>query len=197
MSAKLAQNMTSKWKIYSGLVLLIAIGMLGYNVITVYVSYPTQKHREVARQITELDRRAYGSPSDQNPEGILKSAEYQTLQKSSENQYSSRSGIASGILGLILYVGVVATTYRFLRKHLVTRKPVGATVLINMVAATIVAAPTLYITQWIMGTGIDPLMGLLLLAALPFTVVFSVIITFIVAKITEWHYSRSHGFGED
>ena len=197
MSAMKPLKQQSKWKVYTVLALLIAVGTFAFDAGTMYASYPTAKHREVARDISTLDNKAFSLAGKQDPNVILESDEYKTLQATTENAYSTRMGIASGVLGVILGIAVVVAVYRYLRRNVITRKPVGATVLINTLAAVIVAVPTLYLTPWLTGVKIDMITGLLLLAALPFALAFGMLITFLVAKIAEWHYNRSHGFIED
>jgi hypothetical protein len=197
VSAKKAVKRQSKWKVYTALTLLIAAGTLAFDAGTMYASYPTEKHREVARKISALDTKAYSLTSTQDPSVVLESDEYKTLQATTENVYSTRMGIGSGVLGVILGVAVVVAVYRYLRRNLITRKPVGATVLINTLAAVAVAVPSVLLTPLLTGMKIDTITALLLIAALPFALAFGMLLTFLVAKIAEWHYNRSHGFIED
>ncbi len=195
MTTKKPLNKQPKWKIYLVLTLLIAVGTTAIDFGTMLASYPTEKHREVSRRISELDNKAFGSGDKQD--SILESDEYKTLQASNELTYSLRMSMASAVVASVVGIAIVVATYRYLRRNLITRKPVGATVLINTLAAFLVAVPSVYMTQWLTDAAVDPLVILLLLAAAPFAIALGALLTFVIAKITEWHYNRSHGFIED
>lgn len=195
MTTKKPLSKQPKWKIYLLLTLLIAVGTTAIDFGTMLASYPTEKHREVSRRMSELDNKAFGEGNNQD--SILESDEYKTLQASNEFTYSLRMSMGSAALAIIIGIAIVVATYRYLRRNLITRKPVGATVLINTLAAVLIAVPSVYMTQWLTGATVDPLVVMLLLAAAPFAIAFGALLTFIIAKITEWHYNRSHGFIED
>lgn len=193
MKAK-RKNIQPKWKVYILLTVAIAVGTIALEAGMMLASYPTQQHREVASKITELDNKSFGS---QNPDAILNSQEYKKNQDSIENVYSTRMGFGSGALSVIINIAIVVATYRYLRRNLVTRKPIGATVLIVTIASLLTAVPSFYLSSFLIGSNLSPVMLLLLAASIPFAIGFSVLATFLVAKATEWHYDRSHGFIED
>jgi len=184
----------AKWKVYSALIALVAAVSFGFTVLTTFVTYPTDAHRKVAQELSVLDKEAFSS---NKYEKIMKSDKYKDLANSRENVYTIRMGIASGILSAIISVAIVVALYRYLRRYHITAKPVGATVLIDTVATAIVMLPAMYIGELLTGIKTDPLMMIMLLIGVPFAVAFSALITFVIAKITEWHYNRSHGFIEE
>lgn len=191
---KVNKPKVAKWKLYSGLVALIAAVTFGFSVLTVFVSYPTAEHRRVGQEIAKIDDKALTS---ENFEKLINSDRYRELSRSTENNYTKRMSIGSGILSMIINVAIVVALYRYLRRHYITTKPVGVTVLIITIAGAIEMLPSIYASEFITGIKTEPFMMVALLIAAPFAIGFSALITFLIAKITEWHYNRSHGFVEE
>lgn len=187
----------AKWKLYSGLIALIAVVTIGFTALTAFVAYPTAEHRKVGQDIAELSNKMYSANDPAAMDKIAKSDEYKDLMNSKENVYTTRMGIGSGVLSAIISVSIVVALYRYLRRNLITTKPVGATVLIDTIAVAIITIPTIFIGEAITGIKTEPLVMVMLLVSLPFVVGFSALITYVIAKIAEWHYNRSHGFIEE
>lgn len=184
----------AKWKIYSGLVALIAVVSFGFAVFTAWATYPTMEHRQVAQELAVLNQKAFGS---NNVEKITNSDEYKALNDSRENVYSIRMGIGSSVLSAVIGVAMVVAVYRYLRRNRITIKAVGATVLIDTIAMAIIALPIMYVSDTITGIKTEPVMMVMLLISLPFSIGISALLAFVIAKIAEWHYNRSHGFIEE
>lgn len=189
------KNVQPKWKIYTLLILLIAVGTTALDFGMMLASYPTAKHQDISRNIAKLDSKAFSDGQDMNK--VFESDEYTSLKNSTENVYSTRMSIASGVLSVIIGVAIIAAVYRYLRRNNITRRSVGATVLISVLAAFISAVPGIYMSQWLAGDSLDPIAIMLLIAATPFALGFIALGSFLIAKIAEWHYNRSHGFIED
>ncbi len=185
----------TKWKLYTGLIALITVGTLAFNVLTAYVSYPTAEHRRIGQELTTLDAKAFNPDNDY--EKIVNSDHYKELVNSQEAIYTTRMTFGVGALSIVIGVAVVVALYRYLRRNRITSKPIRATVLIDTAATALIMIPTIYISELVTGIKNEPLTMILLLISLPFAVGFSALITFAIAKVTEWHYNRSHGFIEE
>lgn len=194
MSTK-RKNIQPKWKIYLILTLLIAAGTTALDFGMMLVSYPTDKHREVSRSLARLDSEAFSAGQDMTK--VLESDKYLSLKNSTENAYSTRMSIASGIVSVVIAVSITVAMYRYLRRHNITRRAVGATVLISVLATFISAIPGIYMTQWLTVDSLDPIVIIMMIAATPFAIGFVALASFLIAKAAEWHYNRSHGFMED
>ena len=193
----LAPKRVAKWKIYTALIALITVGMIIFEAGTMYVSYPTPKHREVAQSITRLDQSAFGG-GNANPEAVFESDEYKNLQSSTENTYSTRMGVGSGVLSVVLSIAVIVAVYRYLRRNIITRRPIGATIFINVLASILSTAVVFVVAKWFLDSVVEsPVILMSLVFALPFAIGFGILATFLVAKAAEWHYNRSHGFMEE
>ena len=186
---------TKKWKIYIVLISLIAAITLGFSALTGYVSYPTTEHRKVGQELAKLDAKAFSLDGDFDK--VVNSDRYKELTGSIEAIYTTRMAIGSAMLSAIISVAIVVAVYRYLRRNHITTRPIGATVFIDTTATALVMIPTIYIGELVTGIKNDPLTMILLIISLPFAVVFSAIISYIIARITEWHYNRSHGFIEE
>lgn len=183
-----------KWKVYTILIAIIAVGMLVFNFGTAYLAYPTEKHRSVAASLNDLSQQAM---ADGNSLEVIESDEYKTLAATTENVYSTRMGIGSGVLSLIITVAITVAVYRYLRRHSVTPRPIGGTVLVSVVVSVVTAVASVLYGMWLSPIKTESPMFLALLAAVPFAVAISALFAFLIAKVAEWHYNRSHGFIED
>ncbi len=193
MSVK-RKNIQPKWKVYILLTLLITAVTLAFDFGTLVASYPTAEHREVSRQLSDLNNKVFTSD---NPEAGIESEEYKAIEATPENTYSMRMSMASAALSVVMSVGIIVLTYRYLRSNMITRKPITATVVINTIVAFVLIVPSYYMSQWLAGTTVESELMMLMLIGAPFALAFSVLITYVIARIAEWHYNRSHGFIED
>lgn len=180
------------WKLYTLLILAISVGWIGFTAATMFAAYPTENHRETSRKLTAMTQKA--AADEKAFTRLQNSEEYKALESSTENVYSTRMSIGAGVLNMVLSIAVIVGVYRYLRRNRVTAKPVKATVWVNVAVMILTTVPTLYISQLLTGIGIDSLTMILLLAATPFAIAFEALLTLLVAKIAEWHYSRAHGF---
>jgi len=192
---KVRKPKMTKWKIYSALIALIVVFTLGFTALTTYVTYPTVEHRHVGQQLAKLDAKAFSLGEDYSK--ISNSKEYRGLIDSQESVYTIRMGIGSGVLSAIVSVAIIVALYRYLRRNRITSKPIMATVLIDAAASALTIIPAIYIGQAISGIQNEPITMIMLLISAPFAVGFGALITFVIAKITEWYYNRSHGFIEE
>lgn len=183
------KSKTAKWKIYFAAIGLIASVTLLFSIFTTYVTYPTDAHRKVAQELAKQDAKALSPNADYAK--IIASKEYKELLATQENVYTTRMAIGSSILSTVISVAMVVALYRYLRRHEITENPIGVTVLLDAVAMALTMLPIIFIGEWITGIKTEALVMIGLLIAVPFAVGFNALITFIIAKITEWYYDRS------
>jgi hypothetical protein len=185
----------AKWKLYTLLVAVIALGTLAFNSATAYVAYPTVEHRKVGQEIARLEAKSFSE--DGNRDKIVNSQEYKDLTGSKENIYTTRMSIGSAVLSTIISVAIVVALYRYLRRNRITSKPVSVTVLLDTAAVALITIPSIYIGEWITGVRIESLTLVLVLVSIPFAIGLNALIAFAIAKVAEWHYNRSYGFTEE
>ena len=185
----------AKWKLYAFLITLITVGTLVFNVLTAYVTYPSAEHRRIGQELATLDSKAFSPNSDY--EKIVNSDKYKDLTRSREAIYTTRMAVGVAALSTIIGVAIVVALYRFLRRNHITTKPIRATVLIDTVATALIMISAILISEPITGIKNEPITITMLLIAVPFAVGFSALITFMITKITERYYNRSHDPAEE
>ena len=188
-----------KRKIYTLLIIALSIFTLTLTALTMFAIHPSAGHRQTAISLARLDEKATTAQDTRVADEIYNSKEYKDLINSPENKYIVNTGIVTFAVGLILTAMVTIIIYRYLRKIRITRDSVSVTVWLSVVSGLITYFPGLYISSLIAGpvslvTGTQIVFSLI---ALPFAILFSAIFTYIVAKITDNFYNRSHGFIED
>ena len=191
---KRSKNIQPKWKVYL-LATLLMFGVQGaVSVLSVVVSYPTAEHRSVSSKISN-----YSTEMMKADDGMktYESQEYKDLNASPENVYTNWALGLTTAAQFVLFVVVIFGLYRYLRKHRVSTHAVRVTVLLYMLSSLLATVPTWLFNTWYTGSVIDELVLFVLLAGAPFMIGFSVLVTFLVAKLAEWHYNRSHGFIAD
>jgi len=184
-----------KWLIYLILTTVISLGTITFDAGTMLASYPTEKHRDVARELNEMTKQAFSGGKDSS--NVMESDAYKALEDSRENVYSTRMGIGSSLLSLIISTAIIVAVYRYFRRSRLTNRPIGATVGISAVTAVLTGAATLLYGAWLTPFNDSGSALLALLAMVPLVAGFGALYAFLVAKATEWHYNRSHGFMED
>lgn len=182
-----------KWKLYTALVVGISVLTLGFSAITTYTAYPTAEHRATAQKLAALDKKALSSG---DIEKVRESSEYKELAGARENIYTTRMAIGSSVLSAVIGVAIVVALYRYLRRNEVTESPIAATVVIDTAASVVIMLPSIFIGEFITGIKTEPMMMAMLLVSMPFAAGFSALLAYIIAKVTEGHYNRSHGITE-
>ena len=188
------KNIQPKWKVYGVIVAILFGVQAAASVLSVVASFPTEAHRSVNRQITDYSPEMFSSDDGMK---MLVSKEYKALNDSPENTYTQWALGLTTLAQFVLFIVMIFGAYRYLRKNRITSHAVRATVLLYLLATALVTVPTWLFNNWYTGTTVDELVLLVLLAGAPFMIGGSILVTFLVAKLAEWHYNRSHGFVED
>lgn len=189
----------SKRKVYTTLIVILSVLTLFLSAATVWIAHPTSQHRQTAQSITNLSEKAFASPDATASEQILNSKEYKDLIASPENTYTTNASIATTVALFIASAIATVFVYRYLRKIRITRDAVGVTVWLTVIVGLVTYYPGLYISGLVAGPSSisNGAMFLISLAVLPFALVFSALLTYVVARITDNFYNRTHGFIED
>lgn len=189
MSEKLAKKTTERhsgiWLKITGLLLVVNILVI---IVGSYIVYPTQAHRDVSRQLTEMSQKfvtADGTP-------VYETTAYKNLESTAEAQYSLVANIVVGVADFVLTVVLVGLVYNYLRKNRISKnhKEVGMTVTTNTVAAVLSWGVTLPLILNVFGTNMLST-GMIIFQLVALTII-SLVIFFIVARIFEWQYNRKH-----
>ena len=181
----------SKRSFYVTAILAIAsISILATAALT-FVAYPTQKHRDIAAQQTEIIEKNGGAFNLD----AYENEEYKKLSNTTEANYSSTVfpiGQWAQFIGSIILVGLV---YKYIRRHNIspTRRAIGATTAIFMGAAIIDRVPVSYLQQLLAG---EPAIewNIAFVAGMFGSVAIVAIGTFVVAYYFERWYNKHYNF---
>ncbi|MGB4768577.1 MAG: hypothetical protein WBP22_04935 [Candidatus Saccharimonas sp.] len=165
------------------LVINVVIALVGS-----YIVYPTQAHRDVSRQLTDMSQRFV--TDDGQP--VYETAAYKQLESTSEASYMAAANVAIGVVDFVITIILTGAVYRYLRKNRLSKnhKEVGVTVLTSTVAVVLGWALTLPLVAQISGAGM-PSTGMIVFQLVAITLI-SMLIFFIIARIFEWQYNRKH-----
>ena len=167
--------------------LLLVVNVL-VALIGSYIVYPTQAHRDVSRQLAEMNQRFV--TDDGKP--VYETAAYKQLESTPEAKYMTAANIGVGVVDFILTIILVGAVYTYLRKNRLSKnhKEVGVTVVTSTVAVILGWALTLPFVAQISGVGM-PSVGMIIFQLVGITLI-SLLIFFIIARIFEWQYNRRH-----
>lgn len=179
------QQPKSKWIMLSTIFAITSLVMIATASIGLYAAYPTERHREVARQFIDIS----SSPSGDLD---LDSDGYRALEATPEAIYSRNVDIVSTILQIAIFVAIVRFVYVYLRKQRSTKNPISATVAVVVLANTLSALAIVYIGDYYLGTTTMPFPLMLLLVA--FTSAITLLLTYLLARLFKWHYDKRHSF---
>lgn len=191
MAKKLDPAKTKLFGILTGIFLAVS---LGSSVLTTVIAYPTAGHKQVAAEFTEINNRIFTDPNL----NIVTSPEYQRLSDHPNTKYSDRVNLIGGIVSLLAWIATIVFGYRYIRKYRLVKHPVRTIVLAQALAVALTIIPTELIMRSLTGI-VSPFAS----DALSMTVMIisatliSTLMAWVIAKITEWQFNRSHGFIED
>ncbi len=184
-TAKKQDKGFSLWAKITAMLLManVLVALIGSCIV-----YPTQAHREISRQLTEMNQQFVtdsGKP-------IYETAAYKQLNATPEAKYMATANIAVGVVDFIISIVLVGAVYNYLRKNRLSknRKEVGITVLTNTGAVIVGWALTLPLLARISGAGM-PSTGMIVFQFVGIALI-SLLIFFIIARIFEWQYNRKH-----
>lgn len=193
-----AKKPLDKWSIYGILLAIFTLGSFALWALSGLVAYPTAAHREVDVKIAELTEKAWAQGDLTKMDEVFQSPEMVGLLDTPEAKYTSTVNLVAGILQIVIWVAVVGIAYNYLRKKRIGKDQAKTVALINGVSAlitfplTFILAGVFYPASMTSIPGIDN--AIVIIAGLPFVFGFSVLLTYVVARIFQWRYNRKYNF---
>lgn len=183
-----AKKPLSKLSIFGILIGVYTVINLLIFMVGGIISYPTQAHRDVANNYAQLLSM-----------GSLDDPKLKALEQTPEMAYSNLTSGIIFVISVVVWLVFVGLAYNYLRKRHIVKEPALAVALIDgggTVLAAFISLPLTplfgYPTQPSLIPGLDP--TVVFLIGLPFTFVFSVIITYLAARVFQWRYNRKYNF---
>jgi hypothetical protein len=188
------KNNNSPVKTFGALVGLFLVVGLGLSILTTAIAYPTASHKQVAKEFTQLNNTAFRN----GDLGISTSSDYKRLSTKAETKYSDTVNGVGTVVQLLVWAAMVVYSYRYLRKYRLVKHPVRAIAFAEGVGVGITILPMeLFLRGY---AGIESTFSyepFALAVMMISTILISIAMTAIIAKIVEWQYNRSHGFIEE
>lgn len=178
-----------KGKIYATIIGLVLAANIALTAAIVFINYPTESHRSVARQLDVLNTSMW-TGSDWTT--VMETDEYKELMASPESKYSDAAAIYTLIFNALASVAIIGGVYYYLRKHRVTNKPVGATVLLVTFGQLVSLVFAQFATAAYLGTqmpGVGSIAFMLFVG-----LVIAPLVIMLIVRIIDWHYNRKHSF---
>lgn len=178
----------------TGLIFASIIGLVfALNVVlsaaTVFVNYPTEAHRSVYRQLDMLNSSMWNG-SDFTV--VMDSDEYKRLSSSPEANYTNVATTVTLLVSSAASIAIIGGVYHYLRKHRVTKRPIGATVLLVTLGGLAPLILTAFGAAAYIGTptpGIGHVVFMLFIG-----LVIAPLVIALIARIFQWYYNRKHSF---
>lgn len=183
-------------KIYFILISVITLVSILGSFIGTFATYPTERHRATVQSITKLEQQSFSEQDRKKADAIIQSSQYMDLKNSSENRYSEVVSIGVFIASIVSFIVITVLLYNYLRKIRLTAKVVRAIVLIYLAESVITYIPALYLHGLVTGSKpfSDPFTTFLTIVGLPFALMISCFIVYVLAKIIDILYNQRHGF---
>lgn len=161
-------------------VLIYAMGMIA--------SLPTQNHRDVTRELTNLMTPKDGGFPDLS---VLDSPRYKELEKSPENTYTLIASAVNAAVQIAAFIAIVYLTYRYILQRRVHKNTSGATVILVTLGSVIAGFVFSFISSAYTGIA-TPLRDTLFFTLL--SLILTSIMTILATLIVHTIYKRKHGF---
>ena len=205
MEAK--ENMKKKegrMGLYVKIVALLTVIGVVLSMLTTFIMFPTEQHRQVSKELISLNTKAFNQP--EGSESVFDSDEYKALVAKDETKYTDTAGWITLVATTIISISVIGLTYNYLRKNHVTphNKALGTAVVLLTVSSVLASVLAIYPTSALAGTTVKETFSEGLFFGLPlsfvlivgfiFTVIFSLLINFVIVYIFERIYNKKHSF---
>lgn len=191
MAEKINKTKLKTFGLLVGLFLFVGLGL---SVLTTVIAYPTDGHKQVAAEFTEINNSVF---RDGNLE-VVNSQEYKQLSEHPNTKYSDMVSNTGTAIQLLIWVAMIVFAYRYLRKYRLVKHPVRTIAFAEAVGVALTIVPMERFMNWYAGVSSpfsqDVFSITIMLIS---TTLISLFLTWLVAKIVEWQYNRSHGFIED
>ena len=179
------QNINNEfWKRFVVVVVMVFAVVTLTNAVSSYISYPTQSHRAVAKELAALQTRSFAE-AEANP---LQDERQAQLVKSEEAQYTSLASMGTTIMSFVVFLYLTWKIYAYSRKKKFTGRYKLFTIDTIVIGSVLAAAAGFPITNAIVG--FDATSEVSLVGTLMFTAVTTLIVTAIVVMVIESRYGK-------
>ena len=188
---KVTEQKTGKnWKKLAAITVLLAVVYVAFSVIMMYISHPTQTHRDITRQNYELQSSMWSSmDSEESFEEYENKLD--ALAEKPEAQYIAKLQVVEIVASLAVSVVIIGLLYNYIRKNRLAGDATWATVITDVIA-TLISVAAIVPIYGLFYNYHQPLLEVvfMLIGAATLGLVF----TYIVARIFQWRYDRKHSF---
>lgn len=178
-----------KARVYASIIGLVLAANILLSAVTVFINYPTEAHRATARQLDVLSVNMFtGGDFSQ----IMNSDEYKKAAESPEANYTNMATAYTLLFNVVANIVLIGMVYYYLRKHRMSSKVVGATVLLVSIGQLLPLVFTQFGSAFYIGTlmpGIGSIAFMFFIG-----IIIAPLVIAIIARIFDWHYNRKHSF---
>ncbi len=180
---------SSKTRVYASIIGLVLVANILLSALVVFANYPTEAHRATARKLDVFSASMFNGGDFAT---IMDSEEYKKAAESPEASYTNTATIYTLIFNMIASVGLIGMVYYYLRKHRITPKPVGMTVLLVSIGGLLPLILTQFGSALYLGThmpGIGSVAFMLFIG-----MVVAPLVTLLITRIIDWYYTSKYSF---
>jgi len=181
-----------KGLVYASIIGLVLAANILLSATMVFINYPTEAHRANARQLDVVSVNMLDTTDGADITKIMNSDSYKKAAASPEAHYTNTATIYTLLVDMVVSIALIGAVYYYLRKHRLTNKVVGVTVLLVCVGQLLPLVFTQFATAYYLGTlmpGIGSIAFMLFIG-----IVISPLVVAIIARIFDWYYNRKHSF---
>lgn len=178
-----------KGLVYASIIGLVLMANIVLSAAIVGINYPTEAHRATARQLDTLTANMFNGDDFAK---IMDSDEYKNAAESPEAKYTNMVTIFTLLVNTIGSIAIIGAVYFYLRKHRLSAKPVGITVLLVCVGQLLPLVFTQFGSAFYIGTqmpGVGSVAFMLFIG-----IVIAPLVVLIITRIFDWYYNRKHSF---
>lgn len=178
-----------KGRVYASIAGLVLAANIVLIAVTLFVNYPTEAHRAVARQ---LDTFSVNMLNGGDFTEIMDSDQYKKAAESPEAHYTNTATGYTLLLNTVFDVTLIGAVYYYLRKQRLSNNVVGVTALLVSVGQLLPFVFAPMISALYLGSsmpGIGPFAFMLFIG-----IVIAPLVILLFARLFDWHYNRKHSF---
>jgi hypothetical protein len=181
-------------KVYGIITAIMIVVSTALWMLSGYIAYPTQAHKDVARQRQALTAELFQG------EDLLElqaTTNYDELEQSTEARYSTVADITTVIAQMVALIAMIAAAYWYVRKRRLGRTPIVALLAVVLVQGIIMSFITLLLSNVFYYQSVNDTLFIspvITIFGLLFSAGFTLAIAFVTLKITEWQFNRRYGF---
>lgn len=139
-------------KQYLKLTLVVALAGFLFATVTSVASYPSEAHRNVVKDKSELSSKLFNVTDYESKEAKDLENKLDSLNETPQSKYTGNVQLFLGTLGSLFFTfAVVGVTYFYIRRHTSQRKLVSVTInsAVNLVAFMLALLPW-FIVDWML-----------------------------------------------